>query len=128
MGLRRKGREIAVQTLYSLEYLELDSFLREIEFLEKYPEKLREIAEDRKISEKDSVFVFADQLIKGMIQNIDVVDENISKSSAHWPINTIGYIDKSVLRIAIYEILFTKVPNPIIMNEAIEIAKRYCSE
>lgn len=128
MGLRRKGREIAVQTLYSLEYLELDSFLRELEFLEKYPEKLQEIANDRDISDDDKVFAFADNILKSMIQNLDDVDNKISEQSTHWPIDKIAYLDKSVLRIAVYEILFTDTPDPVVMNEAIEIAKKYCSE
>ncbi|MCK4956523.1 MAG: transcription antitermination factor NusB [Candidatus Cloacimonetes bacterium] len=128
MGLRRKGREIAVQTLYSLEYLELDSFLRELEFLEKYPQKLIEIATDRGVEEGVKEFNFADSILKGLIQNIDEIDEQISKHSTHWTIDKIAYLDKSVLRIAIYEILFTSTPHPIVMNEAIEIAKKYCSE
>jgi len=128
MGLRRKGREIAVQTLYSLEYLELDSFLRELEFLEKYPEKLLEIAADRDITAEDKVFDFAESIIKGMIMNIDAVDEKIGAQSTHWPLDKIAYLDKSVLRIAVYEILFTDTPDPVAMDEAIEIAKKYCSE
>lgn len=128
MGLRRKGREIAVQTLYSLEYLELNSFLRELEFLEKYPEKLEEIAADREIDKDDKVFAFADEILKGMIQNLDAVDGKITQQSTHWPLDKIAYLDKSVLRIGIYEILFTSTPDPVVMNEAIEIAKKYCSE
>ncbi len=128
MGLRRKGREIAVQTLYSLEYLELDSFLRELEFLEKYPSKLDDIAADREINKNDKVYDFAENLLKGMIQNIDIIDTKISEQSTHWPIDKIAFLDKSILRIAIYEILFTETPHPVIMNEAIEIAKKYCSE
>jgi N utilization substance protein B len=128
MGLRRKGREVAVQTLYSLEYLELDSFLRELEFLEKYPTKLDDIAADREINKTDKVYIFAEDILKGMIQNIDIIDSKISEQSIHWPIDKIAFLDKSILRIAIYEILFTETPHPVIMNEAIEIAKKYCSE
>ena len=63
-----------------------------------------------------------------MIQNIDIIDSKISEQSIHWPIDKIAFLDKSILRIAIYEILFTETPHPVIMNEAIEIAKKYCSE
>ena len=90
MGLRRKGREVAVQTLYSLEYLELDSFLRELEFLEKYPTKLDDIAADREINKTDKVYIFAEDILKGMIQNIDIIDSKISEQSIHWPIDKIA--------------------------------------
>jgi N utilization substance protein B len=60
--------------------------------------------------------------------NIDAVDEKIGAQSTHWPLDKIAYLDKSVLRIAVYEILFTDTPDPVAMDEAIEIAKKYCSE
>ena len=55
--------------------------------------------------------------------SIDIIDSKISEQSIHWPIDKIAFLDKSILRIAIYEILFTETPHPVIMNEAIEIAK-----
>ncbi|HCX73348.1 MAG TPA: transcription antitermination factor NusB [Candidatus Cloacimonas sp.] len=128
MGLRRKGREIALQTLYSLEYLETDSYLKELGWLEKYKEKMAEICEDNHIETDSKICEFAASIIEGIIPNLDVIDENIGSHSTNWSIDKIANLDKCLLRIATYEMLFTQTPPPIVMDEAIEIAKKFCAE
>lgn len=128
MGLRRKGREIALQTLYSLEFLETDSYLKELGWLEAYKEKLSEICSDNHIDNDSKICEFAASIIDGMIPNLEVIDENIGAHSTNWSIDKIASLDKCLLRIATYEMLFTDTPPAIVMNEAIEIAKKFCAE
>jgi len=122
MGMRRKGREIALKVLYSMEYDEIIDDKN----LESFMAKLDEITEDKK--EENSIVSFAKKLLSTIVKNIDEIDLNIQQHSTNWSFEQIGILDKSVLRIAISELLFTKTPPAIIMNEAIEIAKKYCSE
>ncbi|MDY6916185.1 MAG: transcription antitermination factor NusB [Candidatus Cloacimonadota bacterium] len=128
MGLRRKGREIALQTLYSLEYLETDSYLKELGWLENYKEKLAEICEDNNIDIESKISEFASSIIAGMIPKLDEIDQEINEHSTNWAVDKIANLDKSLLRIATYEILFTETPPAIVMDEAIEIAKKFCAE
>ncbi len=126
--MRRKGREIALQTLYSLGFIDTDPFLGDLELIQKYYDKLLEIALDCDVKEESEIFKFADNIIKNVLRNIEEVDEAIKSHITNWPFERIALLDKSVLRVAVYELKFTKTASPIIMNEAIEIAKKYCSE
>ncbi|MBN1327204.1 MAG: transcription antitermination factor NusB [Candidatus Cloacimonetes bacterium] len=127
MGIRRKGREIAVQTLYALNYQINAQELKDLQ-TEQIKAYLIDIAGDKEIGVDDKIFSFAESLLYNLIPKIDQIDEQIMNHSTNWNINRIANIDKSILRIAIYELLFTETAPPIIMNEAIEIAKKYCSE
>ena len=128
MGIRRKAREIALQTLYSLDFEELNPMLQEVELISRYPEKLAMIIKDENMKDDSNIVSFADFLLQNTLSHILEIDEIIDKHSKHWSLDRIAILDKNILRIAVGEILFTDTPAAIIMNEAIEIAKKYCSE
>lgn len=72
---------------------------------------------------------FIKDIVDGIIKNIASIDETISKSAPEWPVDQIAIIDKTILRIAIYELIFDKsVPPKVVINEAVELAKSYGSE
>ena len=124
MGIRRKGREIALQTLYAIEFIDHEH--NDLELI--YQEKLQEIAEAKEIQLDSKIYDFALEIVRNTIHRIDEIDENISSHSTNWKVNKIADLDKAVLRIAIYEMMFTATAPAIIMNEAIEIAKKFCSD
>lgn len=128
MGLRRKSRELAFKVIYSLEYTAADEILGTVKWLELYPEKLIELEEEYEKKHDDRITEFADYLIKNTIMNLDEIDEKIERHCNNWSLDRIAVMDKSLLRISVMELLKTETPHPIIMDEAIEIAKRYCSE
>ncbi|MCD6182394.1 MAG: transcription antitermination factor NusB [Candidatus Cloacimonetes bacterium] len=128
MGMRRKGREIALQTLYSLDYVETGAYLQELELLDKFREQLVDIAADQDIDEENRIFLFAEDLIANVLRNLEPIDIQINGHSTNWKVERLALLDKSLLRIATYELLFTDTAPAIVMNEAIEIAKKYCSE
>ena len=128
MGIRRKGREVALQTLYSLSYMDImDKSIQEA-YLNSYREKMTGIISDMNIKEDSKIISFADEVIKNLLPNIDAIDLEIKKYSANWSLENIAKVDKSILRIAVFELLFTETPSAIIMNEAIEISKKFSSE
>ncbi len=128
MGMRRKGREIAVQTVYSLDFNESDNYLGMLEWIGKYSEYLEYIAENASIEPTSSIYEFADTLIQTVLRNIDNVDQAIKDKATNWSFERIAAMDKNIMRIAVAELLFTDTPAPIIINEAIEIAKKFSSE
>ena len=74
---------------------------------------------------------FIDSLIKGVLGKKNQIDQIIEKSAPEWPLEQITIVDRNVLRIGIYELLFgnkEEVPPKVAINEAIELAKNYGGE
>jgi len=72
---------------------------------------------------------FIEKLVRGVVKNMAEIDKIIIKYAPEWPIEKITIIDRSVLRLGIYELMFAKeVPPKVAINEAIEVAKTYGGE
>jgi len=128
MGLRRKSREIAFKVLYSLEYADTNEILGHLELLEFYPDKLKEVMDEFERQPDPRVSEFAEFIIRNTILHEEEIDRLIAQYSKNWSLDRLAVTDKSLLRMGIFEILFTETPAAIIMDEVIEIAKRFCSE
>ncbi|MFA5535546.1 MAG: transcription antitermination factor NusB [Bacillota bacterium] len=69
---------------------------------------------------------FGPSLVLGVLENQDAIDELIARKSPEWDLKRMASVERSVLRLAVYELLFTKdTPYKVIINEAIELAKSY---
>jgi len=128
MGQRRKARELAVQTLYALEFAECKEDYREYSLLSEYPAILNQITEAEGIEPSSPVYAFADDLIKNTIINIEEIEKEIDQHSDNWSLECIAHLDRSILHTAVFELIFTDTPPAVVINEAIEIAKKFCSE
>jgi N utilization substance protein B len=116
IGTRRKARSIALQTLY-----EIDSVRRDAAAV--VERHLSEV----KLSEENKAFTR--ELMHGVMKNKSEIDENIRKFAPAWPVEQLAIIDRNILRLAIFEILFdNKVPVKVAVSEAIELAKSYGSD
>lgn len=72
---------------------------------------------------------FSEKLVRGTIQNITEIDDIIIRYAKNWKFERIETIDKTVLRMSIYSLLFQKdIPAPVTINEGIELAKLYGGE
>ena len=74
---------------------------------------------------------FTWQLVTGVVANLKEIDEIIAKAAPQWPLSQISIIDRNVLRIGIYELLYedkAAVPPKVAINEAIELAKAFGGE
>jgi len=113
MGTRRTAREEALKIMYQYEMCRED-----VEnILTRYWSHLPMPAEIRS---------FAAELVRGTIEHIDEIDSEIQKHSANWSLDRIGAIERSILRIAIYELVFRKdIPPKVSINEALEIEKKF---
>lgn len=128
MGMRRKGREITLQVLYSLDFPDKNSSIDAYAALNHYLEQLDGLCLEESIKPTSSVYEFALELIKNTLLNLDEIDEMIKIQSENWEFNRIALIDKNILRMATYEIVFKRVHPAIIINEAIEIAKKFSTD
>jgi N utilization substance protein B len=117
-----------VQCIYALDFAEVKADFREYGLLNEYPEILRQLTSAENINAGSKVFAFADELVKNTIINIEDIEAEINKYTEHWSLESIAHLDKSILIVAVYELLFTDTPAPVIINEGIEIAKKFCSE
>jgi len=116
MSSRHLSRSIAMQTLYQWDFNGKDN---------KNIDKLlsRNISEFAPSTGEDT---FAMNLIEGTVKNIKKVDAHIVKYAPEWPIEQITVVDRNILRLGIYELLFsTEVPPKVAINEAIELAKTF---
>jgi len=120
MANRHLSRSIVLQTLFEWDFNE-------------QKEEISDIL-DRNIEEfgpglDDTPFMV--DLISGIFKKKSVIDEVLEKAAPDWPINKISVIDRNVLRIGLYELLFgdrTQVPPKVAINEAIELAKSFGGE
>jgi transcription antitermination protein NusB len=119
---RRKAREYALQFLYGIDLVALDP-----EEQKKY-DLFRGLDEFWKgADEKDpKVKTFAEDLIKGVIKHLDDINPLIQKTVDKWKLLRMAAIDRNIIRVAVYEILFRNdIPDAVSINEALEIAKRF---
>ena len=120
---RHLGRIVALQTLYEYEFRKGvgDKNLNYKDILE------RNLAEYK--SSIDDV-VFVDDLVSGVLSNTAKLDEELRPLAPEWPLEQILRIDRTVLRIGLYELLFCadSVPPKVAINEAVELAKAFGSD
>ena len=114
MGRRRKAREVALQFLYQLDqHGAVDPAPFAEEFWARHP-----VDPDTR--------EFAEALVRGTKQNQGKVDELIGQCAEHWDLDRMAVVDRNLLRIAVYEMLWQPdVPPKVAINEAIEIAKKF---
>ena len=115
-GARRRARAIALQVLY-----EIDSAGHNME------ETLINLLANVELSEENVAFV--QELVSGVMQNRQDIDQNIKNFAPAWPLEQIPVVDRNILRLAIFEILLdNKVPVKVAINEAVELAKSFGSD
>ena len=113
MGTRRKGRELALSVLYQIDLLS-----------KKDGELCEEIG--RKYNYSSFSIEFAKEIVQGVSLNLQFIDSFISKYSENWEIRRMSTIDRNILRIAIFEMLYKEdIPPKVSIDEAIELSKKF---
>ena len=117
MATRHLLRSVVLQTLY-----EWDFFNKQRNLVNIFERNMKEYAPG--VDEPE----FAWKIIKGVIDNIEKIDQVIEKAAPEWPLERIPIVDRNVLRLGLYELLFSdkgEVPSKVAINEAVEVAKNY---
>jgi N utilization substance protein B len=118
MANRHLARTIAMQTLYEWDFNGKKGNLHEL---------AEHMIADQGPGLDDPAFVFA--ILDGIEANRVEIDAHITSTAPEWPLEQITIIDRNILRIGIYELLFAKeVPPKVAINEAVELAKHFGGE
>jgi transcription antitermination factor NusB len=116
MRKRTLARELALQLMYQLD-------LRGEEVLGEVEEYLRRHSED------SEVLSFARELLEGTWEKRAPIDARIEEVAKNWQLKRMAAIDRNILRLATYELLFREdIPPLVTINEAIDIAKKYSTK
>jgi N utilization substance protein B len=116
MGSRRKARECALQMLFQWDITH-DSF-----------EQIKSTFWDNQ-DEPEEVRSFAEALASGAIENVEKIDALIGRHAENWRLDRMAVVDRNILRLATFEFLFdAETSNTIVINEAIEIARRFSAQ
>ena len=115
MATRTQARESVVGLLYAYDLGNTD--------IAKFSDI---VLEDKKIRNKQKDFALS--LFEGTIENLTKIDATISEHLKKRDINEVGAVEKAILRLSVYEITFTKLDKAIVINEAIELAKKLASD
>ena len=114
-GTRRKARESALQMMFAADVINAEARV----LAEDYWNELGETIIDEKTRE------FANNLVSGALANLNAIDDKIRTRAEHWRIERMAIVDRNVLRLAVYEFLFEDTPHTVVINEALEIARRF---
>jgi len=111
---RRKAREHALQILFQLD---IKKEKPSAAVLKRF---WAEFQQDEEVK------AFAEEIIKGTFKHVDKINKLIEECAQNWSIDRMAVVDRNVLRMAIYEILYRMdIPTSVTINEAIEIAKKF---
>jgi N utilization substance protein B len=116
LGKRRRSREFALRVLYQLEISKED-----------IP---RIIVQQREhLSPGDESDEFAERIVQGVRKNGPEIDQLIHRYSENWRLDRMNLIDRNILRMAVFELLYCEdIPPKVTLNEAVELGKKYGSE
>ncbi len=124
MGMRRKAREFVLQTLFSIEFNKNMDMPQTSDYITKF----REIVDNSNRKHTPEIDDFAISILNATLNHLTEIDERIQNHLINWSILNMGLIEKTILRMAIAEMFYIKTPYQIVINEAVEIAKRYASD
>jgi N utilization substance protein B len=115
MSLRSKSREFAMQMIFQWDSNQQDPVKLEAKFW-------------RSAKAADTTRAFANRLLEGTIKELQVLDPLITKHADNWKFERLSAIDRAILRLGIYELRFSETPPKVVMNECVELAKKFSSE
>ncbi|MBN3037835.1 MAG: transcription antitermination factor NusB [Candidatus Omnitrophica bacterium] len=113
MRLRSQARELALKFLYQIDITKEELACALVDFWQEHRARA-------------SVKDFANQIIKGTLDNLPKIDSTISNYAQNWQLKRMAVIDRNILRMATFELDFLPdIPPKVSINEAVELAKKY---
>lgn len=114
MGVRHATRMLALQALYALE-MNSDATPAEV---------IESAWEESDVGDLDRDFL--ERIVRGVWKNVRGLDQQLERYSQHWKVSRMDRVDKSILRLSIYELLHAQeTPGPVILDEGVELAKEF---
>lgn len=110
---RRKAREIALKVIFQVDQVNAEP-----------RSAFQYLLEENALAEKDSEFAWT--LVEGCLQHLEPIDHCIARYSTEWTVERMSSIDRNLMRVAAFEILYLEGAQPAVaIDEAIEISKKY---
>ncbi len=106
--MRRRAREAVLKTLYKGEFVPLSP---------------GELVDAHRVGERD--LPFAHELLAGVLAHREELDRVIHERAHGWGLDRLPLVDRNILRIGLYELLYMDTPGEVVINEAVELAKAY---
>lgn len=114
MGKRHRAREAAVQCLYQWEVTRAE------------PERILVGYWESCGVPEPQVRLFAEALVNGVVERAEQIDAMISEQTEHWRMERLGLVEKAILRLGVFELLFASdTPPAVVIDEAVELCKRF---
>ncbi|MGQ9477971.1 MAG: transcription antitermination factor NusB [Candidatus Bipolaricaulia bacterium] len=107
---RRKAREILLQLLFQRDFRSVS---------------LEELLETDSLGDQED---YIRQTLEGIIEHQAEIDQIIAEKAVGWKLERLVSVDRNILRLGIYELLYTDLPGEVVINEAVELSKRYSTE
>lgn len=115
-GRRRRGRELALRVLF-----ELEGTVKDANWALDY--------QSRDLGATPDVVAFGRRIVIGCLAHIAAIDSAIADASENWALTDLGKVERAVLRLGTYELLFEKeTPVAVVIDESVELAKAYAGE
>ena len=112
-GRRRRGRELALRVLFELEGTDKDA-----DWTLQY--------QAGELGATADVLAFAREIVVGCLERLDDVDGGISEAMANWDLEDVGKVERAVLRLGVFELLFERgTPVAVVIDESVELTKTY---
>jgi N utilization substance protein B len=115
VSLRTKAREFAMQMLFQWDMSQQDFAKLEAKFW-------------KSAKAANKTRAFANELFEGAAKEVSTLDEMIAKHCEHWRFERLAAIDRAILRLTIHEMSVAETPAKVVLNEAVELAKKFSSE
>ena len=133
---RRAAREAALLILFAAESARMDTADEALELYRRHLEGDAEVTEllvvdglPPEVNPPSDHWGFVERVVLGTVGHRQAIDDLISRCSEHWKVSRMGRVDRNVLRLAGYELIFERnVPMRVTLNEGIELAKRFGTE
>jgi N utilization substance protein B len=118
-GSRHRAREVALQVLYAVDLAKGEDATR-LELLDPIFMRIVENFEVPPAVEK-----FAKQLVVGVTEHIESLDEILGVHARNWRVSRMAAVDRNVLRLAVYELRHSEIPVAVVIDEAVDLARRF---
>ncbi len=120
---RAASRQLALQVLYSVDLSASRGADEPLEPARAGAEAFESVA--RNFDLPEGARAFAKQLVSGVMERREELDQRLAEHARNWRVDRMAAVDRNVLRIAVYELLATDTPSSVVIDQAIELARRF---
>jgi N utilization substance protein B len=119
VGGRHRGREVALQVLYAIDLASDEEATRR----DRQDETFERIVENFDVPR--AAEMFARELVAGVVGRIDAIDEILGTHARNWRVSRMAAVDRNVLRLAVFELGDSDIPVAVVIDEAVDLARRF---